>query len=200
MNDEIAKKIESLFNQARQLDQKNRLEEALVIYREILRIFPYHVSALNNAGAIFAQLYSDFKSALECYNAALRTNSKNIESIIGKGSVMARLENPDDAVLYYKKALEFNSQSIDALRGLATAFLLLNQIDDSFDQLELILQQNPDDVDALLNKGVFLAKKGQYDDAVNTTKKILNIQPNHKMAMDNISYFVYLRSQEKSYE
>jgi len=200
MNGETAKKIEDLFNQARQFDQKNRLEEALDIYREILGIFPYHVSALNNAGAIFAQLYSDFKSALECYNRALRTNSKNIESIIGKGSVMSMLGNPDDAVLYYKKALELNSQNIDALRGLATAFLLLNQTDDSLEQIELILQQNPDDVDALLNKGTFLAKKSQYDDAIEITKRILNIQSNHRMAMDNISYFEHLRSLEKSNE
>lgn len=197
MNDEIKKHLIGLFDKAKLFEKQNNMKDALSTYLKALKIYPEYVSALNNAGAIFAQHYLKYTESLECYNRALRNDPKNIESIIGKGTVMVMLKNIDDAIAYYKKALTLNAKNVDALRGLSSVYLMQHEFENALEPLERVLDILPNDIEVLCNKGIVLAEQGDFDGADELFDRALEIEPANKMAIHNKSYFVYLKKHGK---
>lgn len=197
MNNEIAKHLDELFNKARLFEKRNQISNALKTYLDLLKIYPNHASALNNAAAIFAQYYSNYKNSLECYNRALRSNSKNVESVIGKGSVMVMLGNPADAIAYYKKALLLDPRNLDALRGLSSIYLKINQFENALEPLDGILNIQPNDIGALSNKGIILTERGYYDDAIKLFDIALDAEPANEMVIHNKAYAEFMKKHNK---
>lgn len=197
MNDEIKKQLIELFDRAKLFEKQNNMKDALSTYLKALRIYPEYVFALNNAGAIFAQYYSKYTESLECYNRAIRNDPKNIESIIGKGSVMVMLKNTDDAILYYKKALSINGKNTDAMKGLSSAYLQQKKFEIALLVLNNLLEILPEDIEMLCNKGIILAEKEDFNGAEKCFEKALVIAPANPMVIHNKTYLDYLKNKKK---
>jgi len=196
MDNDIIQKITELFDKARLLEEQKRIPEALSTYLNILKIFPHHVSALNNTAAIFAEYYNNPKSALECYNQAIRNDPKNVASIIGKGSLMVTLQNSDDAMLYYKAALKVESKNIDAKIGIANLRLLNGENELGLKMLNEILEIDPNNIQALYNKATLLGMMDDLDTSIELFDKILEKDPTNQAAIYNKSYAEFLQNRK----
>ncbi len=182
MNDEVKKRIEDLFNKADNLERQGQHVLALNTYLELLKIYPDHVSALNNSGALFCRYKNDMKNGLECYNRAIRNDPKNVHSIIGKGSVMVGLGNLNDALLYYQNALKIESNNHDAKIGIA-GVLFYQKNDEGLNYLDEVLDSNPNHITALFNKATYVGMNGDLDTAIELLDKILVLDPRNQAAI-----------------
>ncbi len=100
-----------LFNFALFLQNAGKPDKALELYRECIRIEPYHKSALNNSGTIAASM-DDFPSAENFFAAALKLDPENIQTLsnlafvkssLGKSAESAEIQKRIEQIMQSKK-------------------------------------------------------------------------------------------------
>jgi tetratricopeptide (TPR) repeat protein len=107
------------------LHQAGQLEQAAVLYREILRSEPRHFEALQLLGTLAAQ-QSDPAAALKLFEAALLLNPDHADLLNNRGYVLRALHRPEEALASLDRALAMAPDFADALnnRGLVLTDLL----------------------------------------------------------------------------
>jgi Flp pilus assembly protein TadD len=106
-----------LYNQARDLYQKGKIDEAIALYRQALALNPANLEALNNLGlALDAQGKYDEAMADLTVADKLRPNDPITESNIGH--VLYHEKEYEGAAAAYRKALALKSNNPDALNGM----------------------------------------------------------------------------------
>ncbi len=97
-------RINALLGKGWSLYNRNRLNEALAAYDEILELDPNHPDALVRKGLAFEKQKKDL-DALACYDLALKADPKMTIAYLSKGRVCNRLERYDEALECYEQAL-----------------------------------------------------------------------------------------------
>lgn len=97
-------RVTALLGKGWSLYNRNRLNEAVAAYNELLRLDPNNPDALVRKGLAFEKLKKDL-DALECYDLALKADPKLTIAYLNKGRVCNRLERYDEALECYEQAL-----------------------------------------------------------------------------------------------
>lgn len=107
-------------NQAIELHQKGRLDEAQACYESILTIHPRHFDALHLLGAIASQR-KDYQAATELIAKAIAINPNSARAHYNLGVALHELKRLDEAVTSYNIAIELqpNFPTAHSNRGMA---------------------------------------------------------------------------------
>ena len=100
-------KIDSILDEANRLFLHGKLQEAITYYDKILNENPNHLACLNNKGYALSKL-KDYDSAIQCYDAALKLDSKDIPVLVNKISSLRKKGNLPEAVSLCDEILENN--------------------------------------------------------------------------------------------
>jgi hypothetical protein len=93
------------FNRASELDSDPKTYEAAEeLYRKALRLDPSFSEAIINLGNLRHRRRDSFE-AIECYQAAIKINSRQVEPFYNIGCIYAESGTPARAIPYYKTAL-----------------------------------------------------------------------------------------------
>lgn len=117
------KNLEVLFSLAYAQQLFNEPEEALVIYRKMIRIDTAYHQALNQIGVIKQHNYEEIDSAIYYYNTALQTEPRFVEAWHNLGTCYELKGDLTRALQSYAKALKYNPDfklsrdRADALKG-----------------------------------------------------------------------------------
>lgn len=119
-------KMEELFFQALELEEKGKPGEAQKKYETLLKLKPDHIDAIVNMGNI---MYNSGlrKDAELCYRKALRLNPDHIEANYNLANLLEEKGDLDNAVLFYFKAIHENPHFADAFFNLARALERLGE-------------------------------------------------------------------------
>ncbi|XP_022966619.1 protein CTR9 homolog isoform X1 [Cucurbita maxima] len=170
------KKVTTLFNLARLLEQLHNIEVASVLYRLILFKYPDYVDAYLRLASI-AKARNYVQLSIELVNDALKVNEKCSNAL----SMLGELELKNDDWVRAKETFRAAGEATDGKDSYATLSLgnwnyfaaLRNEkrnpkleathLEKSKELYTRVLVQHPANLYAANGAGVILAEKGQFD-------------------------------------
>ncbi len=173
-----------LFQKGLVLHQQYKLQEAKVIYEQILAIEPSDFNALQFLGLLYAQT-NQFLKAVNFLSKALQINPNNVDCCINYGNVLQELKRFDEAIECYDKVLRIKKDALTYYnRG--SALKELKRFDESLASYEQAININPD-ADIYNNLGYVLQVLNRLEEALVSYDKAISIKLDHAEAYFNRS-------------
>jgi tetratricopeptide (TPR) repeat protein len=168
--------IENLALQAEQLENASKWDEAESVYREILRIDPRSIAALNRLGAIEVRC-GRFSAGIRYYMQALDLNPTEFGTNVNLGIAYIKRQDYERAVAPLERATQAAPEDFQARELLAAALVGRNDFSRAIPQLEKASELNPTDLATLylLERSYLETKK--YDKALRAFERLHSIDP-----------------------
>jgi len=166
------------------LHQQGCLDDAEVLYREILRANPEHFDALRLLATVAAQR-KNFPEAEELFDQALKINPAHATVWNNRGIALQELKRYDEALQCYDNALERKADYAAAFFYRGLVLTKLHRYDEAVLSYNRALLLKPDYAAACYNLGNTLQKLNRYDEALVCYDKVLVIKPGDAEACSN---------------
>ncbi|MBN1672548.1 MAG: tetratricopeptide repeat protein [Kiritimatiellae bacterium] len=147
------------------LAKRDALDEAIVEYREALRIWPDYSVARNNLASALAN-QGKLEAAIREFTIALMYEPTYVTAINNLGLAYYRKGDVERAVQHYSRALELNPRYIEPRLNLATALADLGRMQEAVAQFAKALRLDPNDAITLNRLGNQLARAGKERKAI----------------------------------
>jgi Flp pilus assembly protein TadD len=177
--------MEKIINQAITAHQEGRLEEAELLYRSILKIYPGHFIILNNL-SIILQHYSKFDEAEKNIKKAIELKPDYAEAHNNLGAVLKDLGRLDEAEKNIKKAIELKPDYAEAHNNLGAVLKDLGRLDEAETSFRKAIELKPDYAIAHNNLGAVLRDLGRLDEAETSFRKAIELKPDYAEAHNNL--------------
>lgn len=165
--------------------QQGRLNEAELIYRQVLDENPQHADALHLLGVI-AHQRNQYKRAIELMDRAIKlrpfvaTYHANLaEAYRASGQI-------PEAVAHGQKALELQPDSAETRNNFGLALLSQNRHEEAITHFREALRLKPDFALAFSNLAKALREQDKADDAIAALRDALRLQPDLPHAHCNL--------------
>jgi protein O-mannosyl-transferase len=168
-----------------ELDRRGRAEEALVHYRETVRIKPGDRIGENNlAHAAFAKgerLFNENKpdEAIASFQEGMRYRTPNAAVHAYIGQILVGRRQFANAMERFRAALEADPALVRAHVGLGIALANTGNDTEARKSFEMAVKHDPSSVEARFNLGVVLAAQGRMPEAIRQFQEILKIKPDY---------------------
>jgi tetratricopeptide (TPR) repeat protein len=131
---------------AMNLGARNRFDEAIGLYKEILDIDPHRTEFLQRIGALYRGK-GDFARALEYYQAYAKEHPTNVESFTGIAELYEERGDFDRAMENYDKSLLLDPKNVAVLTAEAVIDSKLGRSDEALDKFRraLSFSRSPQD-------------------------------------------------------
>lgn len=140
--------IETLAARAERFENAGQWDDAESVYREILKLDPRSIAALNRIGAIEVRR-GRFASGIRYYRQALVFNPSEFATNLNLGIALVKKQDYGDAVPPLERAVEAEPENFQAREVLAGALVGRNDFSRAVPQLEKALDLNSRDVGTL---------------------------------------------------
>lgn len=168
--------IEHLAARAEQLENDGKLEDAESAYREILKIDPRSIAALNRLGAI-AVRRGQFTAGIRYYKQALVLSPSEFATNLNLGIAFIKRQDYASAVPPLEQAARVAPESFQAHELLAGALVGQNDFSRAVPHLEKASALNPNDLGTLyLLERSYLETK-QFQKALPTFEHLQSLDP-----------------------
>jgi protein O-GlcNAc transferase len=177
-------KVDELFQRACAYLNKRNLAEAERLYKQILRVQPKHLGALNLLGILLAQL--DRNEEAERYiRAALSINPGAEATQYNYGTVLKKLKRLPEALTAFENALALNADAVDAWSNRGTVLNELERFEEALSDFDQAVARKPDFADGFYNKGNALRALKRNQAAVENYDHAIRLNPCHAGAYNN---------------
>ena len=126
-------------NLASILQMQGKLQEALVHYKEAIRIHPNFADAYSNMGNTLKEM-QDFQGALQCYSRAIQINPAFADAHSNLASIHKDSGNIPEAISSYRMALKLKPDFPDAFCNLAHCLQIVCDWSDYDNRMKKIVQ------------------------------------------------------------
>ncbi len=172
------------FKQATALLTRGLYGESEAYFREVLRIWPDHVGALNNLGtSLWRQGRAE--EAEVYYRRGLELEPGDFGILNNLGNAIWEQGRPGQAAPFYRQALELRPDSPETQMNLGVALSDIGEFEEALDWIRASLQIQPDWPDALDNIGVTLSRQGKWDEALHCYDEAIRLRPDFPSAHRN---------------
>ena len=166
------------------LGAQNRIDEAIQVFNEAIRVKPDYVEAYNNRGNALV-VAGKIDEAMADYRHALSIYPASADAMMHIGEIYWRQGHAREAIEYWKEALEYEPDSIDVVNNLAWALATADPSDGGDPSQAVTLARHAceltDNREAtyLDTLGVAYAADGKFGDAVDTARKAIDLARSH---------------------
>ena len=164
--------------------QQGQLDQAEIIYKEILQTQPQHFDALQLLATIATQR-KDSVVAVELFDQALKINPNNPSVLNNRGIALLDLRYPELALDSYDQALMMQSDNAEVLNNRGNALRDLHRFEQALDSYDRALSIKQDYAEALYNRGNILRDLKRPEQALDSYDQALAIQPDYAEALNN---------------
>ncbi len=185
MNEKKILTTEETFALAVQNHQKNNLQVAENLYKEILKTNPNHVDAHNKLGTILLHL-GDLQKAKSCYEKVIEINPNHASAYNNLGLVFNQLRELQKAKSCYEKAIEINPNHVNMHNNLGNVLKELGEHQKAIGCYEKAIEINPDHAISHNNLGVIFNQLGEHQKAIGYYEKAIEINPDHVEVLNNL--------------
>jgi protein O-mannosyl-transferase len=172
-------------NLGESLRRQRRTSEAIVHFREAVRIRPTSVEGHNNLGDALIAQGSVEEGAAEL-RQALQLNPGFPESHVNLGTALNKQGRSAEAIAEYRKAVELRPDSAVALTGLGAALVSAGQADAGIGYLREAIRLRPEFADAHYGLGIALAGLQRISEAAAEFAEAARIDPGDAEAHYNL--------------
>lgn len=171
-------------NEAIALHQQGRLQEAVTLYSDILKIQPRHFDAIHLLGVVASE-FKNYQLAADLIAQAISINPNNADAYFNRGNALKELNQLDAAVASYDKAIKFKPNYASACNNRGIALQKLNQFAAAVSSYDKAVRIDPNYVEAFFNRGVALQELNQFDEALASYNRAAALKPDHAAAHYN---------------
>ena len=174
-----------LLRDALQHHLAGRLDEAELIYRQILKIDDAHSDTLHLSGMI-AHRRGNNQRAVELIRKAIALSPAQAPYYANLGTILYAQGQFDEAALALEWALALDPDLAEVHNNLGNIFQTQNKLEAAVACFERALILNPQCAEALSNLGIALQAQDKREEAVAAYKRALAIRPNYGEAWSNL--------------
>jgi protein O-mannosyl-transferase len=167
------------------LMDEGKLDEAIVHFREAIRLKPQYGSAYNNLG-VALEKQGKIGPARVQYLEAIRVQPGCSEAYYNLGNIMSYQGNLEMAATYFREALKINKQYAEAYNNLGVVLLGQGRIEEAIRHNSKALTIKPFYADAHYNLANALVCAGKIDEALRHFQEALRIKPDYDKALNNL--------------
>lgn len=165
--------------------QAGQLQQAEVLYRQVLSAQPDNPDALHLLGVIAFQV-GRHGAAIELIGRAIAGNGKNSDYHQNLGNALQVSGRFDEAIAAYRRALDINPESAQVHSNLGGALKALGRNEESLAACRCALEIDPNFAEAHNNLGNVLRATGQPDIAMVAFRRAIEIKPDFAEAHNNL--------------
>ena len=165
------------FEQARELHQLGRLQEAFNEYQQILTLNPDHEGATFGQGLIFLQS-NRFSEAIQMFEHANKLNPNNSEYIMTLGIAYSNLNDLERAELYFSKAIEISPNNLEARKNLGILFLNTSRPERAIPEFLKINKKIKNNPSTFLLLGIAYSLNSKHKEAIKYLRRSIQLSPN----------------------
>ena len=182
--------IAPLFTQAVFLQDQERHTDALVIYDEILKLWPLDEATWGNKGVALSKL-ERWDEAIRCLSQTLQINQRSIRGYINRGVAYTGLRDYLNAFEDFDKAIHLDPKAYDAYYNRALTFQEKGDIEQATEDYTKALELNPSFVNAYVNRGAAYRECCEYDLAFQDLNAAIRLAPSEATVYLNrgITYY-----------
>ncbi|MEO3433958.1 tetratricopeptide repeat protein [Inquilinus sp. CAU 1745] len=168
--------VQDILQQAVERHRAGQLEEARLLYREVLARQPDQPDALHFLGVI-AVRDQDLWGAMELIGRAIAVDPNVPSYYVNFGNILKLLKKPDEAIACYERALALEPDQPEALISLGTLYRSQGSLDRAEETCRRALALQPDSVEGCYILGATLRQAGRPEEAVAELEKALSFDP-----------------------
>ncbi len=163
------------FKMAELLAEFNIVDEAIEHYRQVLRIYPEAIGAMNNLALLLQKKGEIDKAAGLCRNAlVLRPNSVLVHNTLG--GILLQTGDHEDAIEHFNKAVELAPNFAEAHSNLGLSFCKQGKYVKAESYFERAHDLAPTDVKLRINYSDAMFQQKQYNKAIDGYLKLLELE------------------------
>ena len=173
------------YNLAALLQTRGKLDEAVSLYRDALRIEPHNPTAHNSLGSALL-IKEDASDAVSQFHAALDAQPSYENARYNLAHALAIENDLPAAAAEYKRYLDAKPGDPEAQAALGTVYFKLGRYPDALICFREAARLNPDNADVQANLGTLLVFSGDLPGAIQAYERALAINPDHQAARANL--------------
>ena len=185
MNQSSENHLSLLIKKALDHHVAGRIDQAEILYQQVLKVDPTHPIALNQLGTVALQK-GNFNAAVGLIALATKHKPDYAEAHNNLASTLLKLGRTEDALKSYRKAIEIKPDYINAYNNLADTLICQGQPDEAVLLLKRALAINCNYHQGHNNLGNALMKLGVPDQAITSYHKAIAIKPDYFEAHNNL--------------
>ncbi len=176
---------------------EGKVEEAIVHFKEVIRIDPAFLDAHIKLGnALMAQ--GKIEEAVAHFEEAIRINPAYVDAHINLANALTAQGKSQEAMRHLTKALTLRPDDPEVHYNVGIFLAGQRDIPRAIDQFREAIRLRPGYAKAHNNLGSALLLQGKIADAVTQFEEALRIDPGYKMARTNLQdALTYLRGSQK---
>ncbi|MGH8000706.1 MAG: tetratricopeptide repeat protein [Brasilonema sp.] len=173
-----AAEVAQILQLAVQHHRANRLDNAQLLYRQVLEKQPDHPEALYSLGMLAQQLGQP-QTAEQWLSAATFVQPDSVKTWFSLGNLRLAQEQYPEAVIAYRQALALRPDSLPIYNNLGYALQQQGLFDEAINCYQKALELKPDFIEAEANLGNALHAQGK----LSSEKQLYYAQLNHKLGV-----------------
>ena len=177
--------VKEIFSLAVKNHEEGKVNIALELYNQILKIDPNHSRALNNIAVIFSDS-KDYQKAISSYEKAIEINPNFADAHYNLGVIFMKLKDYQKAKNSYEKTIEIDPNYAKAHNNQGNTFKKLGENQKALSCFEKAIKANPNYIDAYYNQGNTYNELGEYQKAKECYEKVIELDPNNTNAYWNM--------------
>jgi Tfp pilus assembly protein PilF len=155
---------------------QNRIDEAILCFRNVLRLDPNFVRAYYHLSLAFAKK-DLLDEAMQSLLIALKLRPDYPDALYQVGFIFGEQNKPDEAIACFEKLGEMEPARTEVLFALGVALGSIGREDEAIDCYRKVLKIEPDHVYTLNNFGMLLKEQGEIEQAMDMYRKAIEIRP-----------------------
>ncbi len=153
---------DELFKQAVAHAREGRLDEAVRLFDELIRLKPDHADALNDRGNAL-DLLRRRDEALESYERALRVRPGHIHALCGRANILQAFGRQEEALRAYDEVIAIDARYLHAWNGRGNALMALNRHREALESFLRAKAIDPAHPASNFNEGLARLSLGEFE-------------------------------------
>jgi glycosyltransferase involved in cell wall biosynthesis/Flp pilus assembly protein TadD/SAM-dependent methyltransferase len=171
-----AQGAKDLLAKAKQLEQENEFQSAILVYKKLQELVPEHADAISGEANCCMHL-QDGKRAETLYQKALFLQPENVSARMGMSSLELQKGNWGPAIEGFFQVLEVQQKNDKAWAGLGIAFRQKKMVQQAMDCFIHSLDTNVENSLALTNLMELSYEEKKFAECEKVLKKYLKLHP-----------------------
>ena len=176
--------LETLFIKGVNLHQQGQLEQAKIIYEQVLSRNPRHFETTFLLGVIAGQSKRP-EIAIEFFRKAIEINPNYAEAHNNHGNALQELGRVSEALDCYARAIQIKPDFALAYYNQGNALKKLNRLNEALKCYDRAVVIQPDYIEAFIHRGNLLIELKRFEEALENYDQAISINPDIAEAHSN---------------
>jgi len=176
--------MQARFQQAMALHQNGRLQEAEVLYRQVLKFQPRHVDSLHLLGVVAYQA-KNYRAAAELIGQAIEIHPHAAAFYSNRANALLALKQQKAAIADYDKAISLQPDYAQAYNNRGSALQELKQFGAALASYDKAIELDPGYAQAYNYRGTALQELKRPHDALASFDRAIALAPGYAEACGN---------------